>query len=240
MKIGILSDIHGNLEALEAVNSDLRNQDISTVYCLGDMVGYGPDSELVLQRVQDYQYNCCLGNHEFALLDERGRRWFNFQARENNVLIEKMLSGKSIEFCKSLPAFMQFEDMYCIHGFPMHSIFRYLHRQKDSTVQKLFQKSEYRLFFVGHTHRLQLILEKEGHIHRQSPVGKISLGPVGKIVCNVGSVGQPRDGTNFAKYVVWDMETDELEIRAVDYDRETTIKKILDLGFPENYGLRLR
>ncbi|NOR23501.1 MAG: metallophosphoesterase, partial [Desulforhopalus sp.] len=91
MKVAVLSDIHGNLEAFEAVRADLQQQGADRAICLGDNIGYGPNPDEVVCRLRQLGYTSVLGNHEFALMDERGRRWFNFQAEENNVDTEKLL-----------------------------------------------------------------------------------------------------------------------------------------------------
>lgn len=166
MKIGILSDIHGNLEALEAVVKEIDNQKVEQVICLGDNIGYGPDPDGVVQLLRDRNYQSVLGNHEFALFDKRGRRWLNFQAAENNQETKKLLTPSNLLFCKSLPLFLEKENGYFVHGFPKTSVFKYLHNQSDTRIEDLFSTSQVSVFFVGHTHKLQYVNNQKGIIQR--------------------------------------------------------------------------
>ncbi len=240
MKVAVLADIHGNLEAFEAVNADLRLQAVDRVICLGDNVGYGPDPEAVVCRVQQLGYLSVLGNHEFALMDERGRRWLNFQAAENNIETEKLLSGKNKDYCCQLPGFLQIANAHFVHGYPLDSVFRYLNKQSDKKIAALFASTSPTLFFLGHTHKLELVTGKNGLISRRALGCEIvMLAPDEKYIVNCGSVGQPRDGDCRAKYFLWDCDRRQLEVRFVDYDIKKTKQKIRDRGFPESYAIRL-
>jgi predicted phosphodiesterase len=241
MRIAVLADIHGNLEAFEAVRRDLEAQDAQRVICLGDNIGYGPDPEAVICRMRQLGYQSVLGNHEFALFDPRGRRWLNFQAAENNIETEKLLSGASKDYCRGLPTSLVFDNAHFVHGYPPDSVFRYLGRQSDEKIATLFASAQAALFFVGHTHRLQLITGHDGVVSRRALAREtVVLQPDKKYIINCGSVGQPRDGDKRAKYILWDIEKRLLEVRFVEYDNERTMQKIRDLGFPDVYALRLR
>ena len=240
MKIAVLSDIHSNLEALEAVSRDLDRQQAQRVICLGDNIGYGPDPEKVVQHIRKRGYESILGNHEFALMDHRGRRWLNFQAAENNEATGQLLSAESIEYCRSLPLFIKVGGGHFVHAYPPDSLFRYLYRQSDDKITALFAKEAAALFFVGHTHKLQLVTSEDGGIVRSRlGRGRVSLNAEQKYIINCGSVGQPRNGDSQAKYLLWHVDETELEIRFVDYAREMTQQKIRDRGFPEVYAMRL-
>ncbi|GAB6191268.1 metallophosphoesterase family protein [Desulfocastanea catecholica] len=241
MKIAVLADIHGNLEAFEAVRGDLEAQGAQRGICLGDNIGYGPDPEAVICRMRQLGYQSVLGNHEFALFDPRGRRWLNFQAAENNIETEKLLSGESKDYCRSLPTHLLVANAHFVHGCPPDSVFRYLDRQSDEKIAALFASAQASLFFVGHTHRLQLVTGHDGVVSRRA-LGRetVVLLPDKKYIINCGSVGQPRDGDKRAKYILWDSEKWLFEVRFVEYDNEKTMQKIRDLGFPDIYALRLR
>ena len=99
MKVAVLADIHGNLEALLAVSADLQQRGAERVICLGDSIGYGPDPEKVVRRVQDLGCTSILGNHELALDDLAARRWMNFQAADNNIATAALLSAESRNYC---------------------------------------------------------------------------------------------------------------------------------------------
>ena len=241
MKVAVLADIHGNLEAFEAVRRDLVQRGADRVICLGDNIGYGPDPEKVVSRLRQLGYLSVLGNHEFALTDERGRRWLNFQAAENNIQTEKLLSDASKEYCCTLPLFLVFQDSHFVHGYPLDSVVRYLDKQSDEKIAALFAAAKPALFFVGHTHKLQLVSGEKGGITRKRLEQEtVELAADKKYIVSCGSVGQPRDGDYRAKYVLWDIEKSRLTVRFVDYDNLSTMQKIRDRGFPENYALRLR
>jgi len=241
VKAAVLSDIHANLEAFEAVHADLLQQGADRVICLGDNIGYGPDPDEVVSRMRQLDYVSVLGNHEFALMDQRGRRWLNFQAAENNVETEKLLSEENKKYCSNLPAFLEFENAHFVHAYPPASLFRYVDRQSDDKIAALFDSTPTSLFFLGHSHRLELVTGKEGVVSRRALKQEtVLLIPDEKYIVSCGSVGQPRGGDNRAKYLLWDCENHQLEVRFVEYDYKTTMAKIRKLGFPEIYALRLR
>lgn len=240
MKVAVLADIHGNLEAFEAVSADLQQQGADRVVCLGDNIGYGPNPEEVVGRIRQLGYTSVLGNHEFALMDARARRWFNFQAAENNIATEKLLSKDNKQYCCHLPTFSTLEKAHFVHAFPLDSVFRYLNRQSDEKIAALFASTTPGLFFVGHTHRLVLVTGNKGVVTRRALAQEtVQLEPDSKYIVNCGSVGQPRDGDRRAKYLLWDYAARQLLIRFVAYDNMKTMKKIRDRKFPEIYAMRL-
>lgn len=240
MRMAILSDIHANLEALQAVVADIGDRCVDRIICLGDNIGYGPDPEAVVRLVREIGCICVLGNHEAALISEKARRWMNFQAQENSVRTERMLSQESRQYCQGLPASLVLDDAVFVHGFPPDSVFLYLNRQPDSRIAGLFQSSPGSRFFLGHTHELQLVCqEAEGVVRLPLGEGTVGISPDRKAIVNAGSVGQPRGSDKSAKYVIWDQAAHELEVRFVPYDGETTARKILELGFPGAYAERL-
>jgi predicted phosphodiesterase len=240
MKVAVLADIHGNLEALEAVNVDIMQRGVDRVVCLGDNIGYGPDPEEVVRRMRLLGYVSVLGNHEFALMDPRARRWMNFQAAENNIVTARLLSEENLAYSFTLPKYLAFDQAYFVHGFPPASVFRYLNRQSDDKLAALFATAPFSLLFLGHTHKLQLVRQEHGAIVRR-PLGQecLALQPGEKYVINAGSVGQPRDGDNRAKYLLWDSDAATLEVLFVTYDYHTTMQKIRERDFPDAYAIRL-
>lgn len=241
MRLAIISDIHGNFEAFQAVRSSIERQDLDGVVCLGDMIGYGPDPEAVIQGVWDLKCATVLGNHEASLLSEKARNWMNFQARENNIRSARLLSEESMEYCRSLPRSLHIGDAWFVHGYPPDSVFIYLFNQTDRRIKDLFASPEALIYFVGHTHDLRLVWRQDESImHGPLFQGIISLEKDRKYIVNVGSVGQPRDGDKRAKYIIWDSETWELETLFIAYDSSSTIRKIRELGFPDVYADRLR
>lgn len=241
MKIAILSDIHGNLEALEAVLSDFEIQCPDSVVCLGDLIGYGPDPEAVIRRVIDYGFISLLGNHETALFKKSDRNWMNFQAKENNEVTETLLSQQSLDYCFRLSRIVLLENARFVHGCPPDSVLKYLHMLSDEEILKCLSTSEESPIFVGHTHKLALVSEHRNKVVRERlKEGVTLLDPDKKYIINAGSVGQPRDGNNKAKYILWDTVMSAIEVRALTYEVSVTAQKILQRGFPEAYAIRLR
>lgn len=238
MKIAVLSDIHGNLEALEAVLSDLEMYRPDRVVCLGDLIGYGPDPEAVVDKVAGLGITCVLGNHEAALASEKELSWLNFLARENNLATKALLSETSLAFCASLPRSISFEDGCFVHGCPPDSILKYLYMLSDEDITKLLATLPERRFFVGHTHELQIIMVSRGEITRTKLTeGSLQLDDDKAYLISVGSVGHPRDGNPKAKYVLWDSEAGTLEVRGVPYPTQLTAEKIIARGFPRAYAM---
>lgn len=241
MKIAVLSDIHGNMEALDAVCEDLKCTAADKVVCLGDLVGYGPDPEAVVSHVRQLGYDSILGNHEAAMASERARNWMNFQAKENNISTEALLSAENLRYCCQLPRTLTLEKALFVHGCPPDSVNAYLYMMPDEKVVKTFAECSAKLFFVGHTHELMLVFIQDGEVVREHlPEGVRHLSQDQKYLINCGSVGQPRDGDRRAKYLVWDSVAWSLEVRAVSYNVEVTAEKIIGRGFPTSFADRLR
>ena len=238
MKTAILSDIHGNLEALEAVISDLEEFKPARIICLGDLIGYGPDPEAVINKVADHEFTCVLGNHEAALSSAKALSWLNFMARENNLATKALLSDRSIEFCATLPRSLSFEESCFVHGCPPDSILKYLYMLRDADLNALVESLPEKRFFVGHTHDLQIITVSDDQINRAKLTeGTLQLDDESSYFINVGSVGHPRDGTSKAKYAIWDANVGTLRVRAVPYPAEITAEKIISRGFPKAYAI---
>lgn len=238
MLVAILSDIHGNLEALEAVWADMASFPVDEIVSLGDMVGYGPDPEEVLRSVRERRVRCCMGNHELGIVSPMQRSWFNPTALKGLDLTAALLSAESREFIAALPRFLLLEGARFVHGFPPESVNTYLFQVEDFRVEDWFVRGE-GLAFVGHTHELMLVCRNGSVIERRElGPGVFDLDAAGCIV-NAGSVGQPRDGNNNAKYLLWDTVSGTVDVRFVPYDIETTVDKIRERGFPSYYGSRL-
>ncbi len=152
----------------------------------------------------------------------------NFQARENNVITKQLLSRSSLDYISELPTTVSMDTALFVHGFPPDSVYKYVFGQTAASILHLFATSEKQYFFVGHTHSLLLIGQQEKNIVKaRLKKGKNFLEAGEKYFINVGSVGQPRDGDNHAKYVIWDTEEKSLEVIYCKYDYEKTIKKVI-------------
>jgi predicted phosphodiesterase len=240
MLVAIVSDIHGNLEAFQAVINDMDSRKPDVVINLGDLIGYGPDPEEVVQLFRQKGFLSVLGNHEAVLVEKRIRNWFNFQAKDNSVQTEQMLRAESIDFCRGLQRSLIVAGGVFVHGFPPDSVLHYLNRKSDKEVCAFFNNTDQDLFFVGHTHDLKVVSWDGFHLQRETFVDrKYNLQHGYKYIINAGSVGQPRDGDNSAKYLLWQTEINLIEVKYIRYDWQMTAGKIRERGFPEAYAQRL-
>ncbi len=237
MKIAVISDIHGNYEALASVLDDIDLQSVDRVISLGDNIGYGADSEKVIQTVRSHDIISILGNHEMAVIDKRVRAWFKKDAAKAIDKAIKSLSSDSIEHIRTMETNLARHECYFVHGFPPDSFRFYLHQVDEDRFLKAFDEMTVPVCFVGHTHKLNLVYpENKGTQSKKLGNGKKELDRERKYVINAGSVGQPRDGTCKAQYVIWDSHGFELEVRTVSYDVASAVKKIEAAGIPERYA----
>lgn len=239
MRIAVISDIHGNLEAFTSVLAHMNSRRVEACVCLGDCVGYGADSEAVLQLMWKYKIPSIIGNHEEALENDAILKFFNPQARETALLTRKMLSPQNIKKISKWPITMEVQGALCVHGFPPDMVHKYLFEADEGTIIQMWQKLKQNLCFVGHTHSLELVAYDGDNIVTYPLMEGGWLLDKRKTIVNVGSVGQPRDGNNNAKYVIWDTKMNALTVCFVPYDIDKAAKKIIAAGFPEINAKRL-
>ncbi len=239
MRLAIFSDIHGNMEAFKEVVRDIREQRVQKCFFLGDAISYGPESDRVVRLLQRLYVPCLLGNHELALLQTHARYYFNKTARQHFARVESLISEKSRQIISTWPAIRREHDMLLVHGCPPDSITRYLFDLAESDFFRVFQEMDDSVAFVGHTHDLELIQYVDSDIRRSEMTAGVYFLEGDKAVVNVGSVGQPRDGDNRAKYVIWEPDKRRLEVRCVEYNIKKTVRGIMKRGFPEFFAQRL-
>jgi len=240
MRLAVISDIHGNLEALKRVFSDIEQSDADDIVCLGDMIGYGPDPEAVVDMIRARNILTLMGNHELAVSDPGFMKFFNPLARKSLEKTVSLLSGDTIRYVSHLEHFQIAHSCRFVHGFPPDSPRTYMFQVSDRKLKSVFNRIGETLCFIGHTH-IPAIIEFDGRSVSKQRLkqGLFALNQGRKYIINVGSVGQPRDGDNHAKYAIWDSEKDQLELRYVSYDIGTVAGKITALGFPEAHARRL-
>jgi len=241
----IISDIHGNLEALEAVLADIREQGISEIYCLGDIIGYGPNPRECIDLVQENCQLTILGNHDqAALFDPQG---FNAGAERAIFWTRSMLEGgdaegseRRWEFLGELPRMKREEPFLFVHGSARNPLNEYVFPEdvyNQRKMERIFGLVD-RYCFQGHTHIPGMFTEDYNFFSPEEFDFKVELGET-KALINVGSVGQPRDSDNRSSYVVLNDKT--VEFRRVEYDLEKTIAKIYPIQELDNFlGDRLR
>jgi len=247
-RTAILSDIHGNLAALEAVLADVGAQGVGRLVCLGDVVGYGPNPCECLDIVMEFDF-CILGNHDSsALFDPEG---FNAAAEQAIFWTRSQLEGgrdnleasrRRMEYLCKLPRTRREENVLFVHGSPRGPTNEYVFPedvQNSKKMEKLFSMIPH-LCFQGHTH-VPGIFTSGFRFIRPVDTGR-GYGIAGsreKLMVNVGSVGQPRDGDPRSCYVIHDAQS--IEFRRVDYDVEATVRAIEAEPELDNFlGYRLR
>jgi predicted phosphodiesterase len=240
MRIAVLSDIHGNLEAFTQVLADIKKAGVDAMVCLGDNIGYGPDPEAVIQLLRKEDIPSVMGNHDLALADDAYLAWFNQLAQKSLALTRVCLSQESIDYCSALPMTRVVEGCLCVHGCPPDSAMTYIFEPSHYELGLIMDSLDQDICFIGHTHLLELYHYDGREIH-QSPLGeeKIRLNHTDRYLVNVGSVGQPRDADRQAKYVIYNVRERFLEVRFVPYDIAKTASKILEQGWPEYHARRL-
>lgn len=240
MRLAVISDIHGNHEAFKQVLLDTEQAGVEAIVCLGDNIGYGPEPEAVVARMRELAIPCVMGNHELAVAEPSTLDWFNDLARRSILLTAELLSEESLEYCRTLPTSLVVEQCACVHGCPPDSVLTYILEPSDRELIRRMKQMPQDICFVGHTHLLEIIRLDDRGLQR-APLfqSRIHLPEGPKYLINAGSVGQPRDGNNNAKYLIWDDDARLLEVRFVPYDIAATVNKILDLGWPPFHARRL-
>jgi predicted phosphodiesterase len=242
MQIAVLSDIHANLEAFRRVLEDIDSQHpgVDEIISLGDVLGYGPEPEACINLVRSTGIISVKGNHELAVAQSKYRKWFNPQARQAVIRTCELVSDQTVTYIKEMPLYLIRHGCLFVHGLPPRSAFRYLFEIEDSGLENLFSRFSQSVAFIGHTHDLELV-GWDGRRAKRNPLGSGChlLDRARRHLINIGAVGQPRDGDNRAKYVLWDTDTWALTVRFVPYNIEATIAGIKAAGMPEQYARRL-
>jgi predicted phosphodiesterase len=240
MRWAVISDIHGNMEAFQQVLIDIEKSDIDTIISLGDNIGYGPEPEKVVGLIRARNIPTVMGNHEWGVSNRKHLKWFNETTRKSLIKTIQVLSDESIDFICDLNTSMVFHDCRFVHGFPPDSVTLYLFQASARTLKRAFLRMRETHCFVGHTHELEIV-SFDGQTVTREPLtrGTRHLHREKRYMVNVGSVGQPRDGNNNAKYIIWDTSTDCIEVRFVPYDIARVAEKILKADLPEQHAARL-
>lgn len=241
MKYAIFSDVHGNLEALQAVVANAGKQGVEAWICLGDMIGYGANPNECVETVRALNPEACVrGNHDAAAIDPRERAFFHEVALEGIEYSARHLNAENTAFLQSLPyEYRANERFMAVHASPYHpEQWEYVLDQQGA--ERAFEAMQpHRLAFIGHSHA-PVVFCDDGTAQRYPAGEALMLEPKShRYVMNVGSVGQPRDGNPDASYVVFDDEKHSVRLVRVRYDREKAAEKILKAGLPPILAERL-
>ena len=238
MKILVISDIHANLTALEAVFDDAGEYD--AVWFLGDLVGYGPDPNECVERVRELpDLVSLLGNHDAATLNQIEIVTFNPDARRAIEWTQSVISPENLEYLAEIPETVQIGDVTLAHGSPRQPVWEYL---LDSyTVTENFDYFDTPFCFVGHTHLPVIYRMDDQHLlaERIIPDLEMQLTLTPRLIVNPGSVGQPRDRNPRASYAIYDTETHHWQFKRVPYDIKAVQERMRKFALPQRHINRL-
>lgn len=250
MKIAVLSCIHGNIHALEAVLSDIDRHKTDKIFCVGDLVGYGPHPNEVVEKIRTLNIPTCAGcwdqdvveginacecSYPSVLAEKRGLLAHEWTNRE--------VTPETRKFLAQLPHSLREENLCFVHGSP-HSTHEYLLPEMDAfTALERVLTTGADVLFCGHTHvpyirtldqgSLEVLIKNvEGEKQQSFSVGL-------KQIVNVGSVGEPRHGRPNATYVIYDSNTQQVILREIEYDYQKTCNAIVEKGLPSIFAWRL-
>jgi diadenosine tetraphosphatase ApaH/serine/threonine PP2A family protein phosphatase len=238
MKVLVLSDIHGNCTALDAVLKEAGKVD--SVWCLGDLLGYGPDPNEVIKRIRSLKNcSCLIGNHDAAVLGRMDLEAFNRDARLSVEWNQRVLKPDYIEFLKTLPEKHVVDQVTLVHGSPRNPIWEYILDWQIAMYNFEFFETDF--CFVGHTHIpvIYEMTEDESNYHLEilNPTAPVELKP--RAIINPGSVGQPRDRDSRAAFGIFNTETKIWTPQRVLYDIDSVQSRIKNAGLPERNAARL-
>ena len=248
MRRALISDIHANLEGLQAVLKDIGEQQVDSIYCLGDIIGYGPNPCECLDLVMEHCQLTILGNHDqAALVDPDG---FNpvalgavYWTRDQ---LEKGMGGseqcaRRWDFIGELPTYQRDEDFLFVHGSPYEPTNEYVFPEdvyNHMKLTKLFDRVD-KYCFQGHTHIPGIFTEGRDFISPEECDYSYRLGD-SKVMVNVGSVGQPRDEDPRSCYIILDDQEKLLTYRRIEYPCQETANKIYNIAdLDDGLGNRL-
>jgi len=229
MRLAIISDIHGNLEALTSALALIDKQSVDEIVCLGDVVGYGASPNECIDMVRQRCQVILLGNHDAAALDLNIAEQFTLNARLSAQWTYENLLPDNKQFLKQLLLTKTIGEILLVHASPYdpeewHYIFNYFE------AKEAFRSFTERICFIGHSH-VPLILSEEGEIRHVKKEGRY--------IVNVGSIGQPRDGNPLLSYGLFDTEAWEYTNVRAEYDKYKAAHKVREAGLPRVLADRL-
>lgn len=232
MRYAIISDIHGNAEALQAVLNDIKDRSIQTTICLGDVVGYYPDPEACVEMISKNAAFCVAGNHDYAAIGRIDTQNFSYYAFAAMEWTKQNISEKAKDFLRTLPLTIEQDSMFFTHSSPSNpQDWAYVFPDSEEAVFEAFSSLVHRLNFIGHTHWPSIMIQENDRIILHSD-HTIKLNASHFYLTNVGSVGQPRDFDSRSCYAIYDTEAQEISLIRVKYDYTITQQKIRDCHLP--------
>ena len=237
--LAIISDVHANVEALEAVIRDIRGQGIQRIACLGDLMGYGPDPDKVVDIVRETCQIVIAGNHDWGVLKRPIP--FNPQAQEMVNYHQCVMTPKFYHFLgkrrlrwrylEGLQTLRQEENLLFVHGSVRNHVMEYVFPDRTkhfsgAQIRDICKRTPW-ILFCGHTHLACVIRDDLLCGYPNEKASDIPIVKDHKYIINPGSVGQPRDGDNRAGYCIF--LGDRIRFRRIKYDVDRTCKKMMEI-----------
>ncbi|UCE17394.1 MAG: metallophosphoesterase family protein [Gemmatimonadota bacterium] len=237
MRYGIISDIHGNREALDVAVRYLESVGVDTFICVGDIVGYGADPTQCLDTVKGLTDAVVAGNHDHAAVGRSDIENFNQHAKMAVLWTSEQLSGENKDYLGSLPMMLQLDDALIVHSTPFQPE-KWYYLLTHFQFVAAFQQFTERICFIGHSH--QPVVFEKGKQHTGPLQGAtFSLSDGSRYIINVGSVGQPRDNDPRLSCCIYDSSAMTVELIRLEYDVTLAQDKIRKAGLPEYLAQRL-
>jgi predicted phosphodiesterase len=235
----IIADIHANLTAFKAVLEDIEKRGgVEEVWCLGDIVGYGPDPCQCIEQLRQYKHVCVAGNHDWAATGKIDTSYFNPDAATACRWTAKQLRSEDVEYLESLALTIEKDGFTLVHGSPREPIWEYV--MSTSIAQENFNFFQTRYCLVGHFHVPLIFKDEDGScsFSKFAPNIGLALG-TSRLIINPGGVGQPRDSDPRASYAIYDSETKMVRLYRIPYDIAVTQDRMMQAGLPVHLVVRL-
>lgn len=241
MRYAIIADIHGNLAAFQAVLHDIDGRGgVGRIWCLGDVVGYGPDPCECIELLRRHDHVCVAGNHDWAALGKADLEDFNPEAAAASVWTMEHLCSEELGYLGNLPLSLTEGDFTLVHGSPREPVWEYLLTIYSARISFDYFQTKYCL--VGHSH-VPLVFELSADgmdclLREVSPDTTFKL-EGNRLIINPGGVGQPRNGDPRASYALYDSEQGVISYYRVSYDIATTQQRMREKSLPQRLITRL-
>ena len=231
MRYAVVSDLHANLQAWNAVLIDIRSIGVDRIVCLGDCVGYGPEPAAVLESVHAHVHHLVLGNHDAVIAGKMSSACFNERARAVIEWTRDQLGRKALPFLTSLPYVLEGAGFRCCHGSPVQPA-RFAYVLDDDAAREVWEHCPEQLVFTGHSHLPGLfVMGRSRTPHWLEPVD-FALEAHKRYIVNVGSVGYPRGRDIRASYCLFDLPAGEVRFRRVPFDVEAFRRSLESSSIP--------
>lgn len=232
MIYGIYSDIHGNLQALEAVINSMKEHDVERQVCLGDLVGYGVSPNECVDRVNENADIVIMGNHDSVAAGLESSKKFNNFAQYAIDWTAEILTEEHKNYLRSLPYFKAENDLYFVHATPKAPAEWVYVNSLDESVDA-FDFFKEKMCFIGHTHYPLITKMNRNEDFKVLDEFEYTVADDERVVVNVGSVGQPRDRNSDASWCLVDTETNYIKIVRVPYNIKAAQDEMRKLDFPD-------